>query len=177
MSLEEEFNIIATTARGLEFDGLGELWDLFREVGDDKAEVKISQVSGIIIAKTSLNPFDVVEKIKLMVSKDPWKVKNLLRIIPLEANIEAELKAMENKVKELKDRIGKNETFRITVEKRFASLSSRDIIEAIAKHIDRKVDLEEPDWIVLVEIIKDRAGISVLKRSEILSFVKLKKGD
>ncbi|GBC75008.1 hypothetical protein HRbin06_00317 [archaeon HR06] len=167
--------MLATTARGFELKGLGELWDLLREVGDDKAEVKISDISGVVIAKTSFDPIFFVEKVKEIVSREPWKVKNLLRLIPLERNVEANLDLMKEKLKEIKDKIAINESFRITVEKRYTNLSSKEIIEALAKIVDMRVSLEEPDWIVLVEIVKNRAGISVLKEEQIVSFVKLKR--
>jgi tRNA acetyltransferase TAN1 len=61
------------------------------------------------------------------------------------------------------------ETFRITVERRNTSLRSSEIIATVGSEIDNRVDLENPDWIVLVEIIAKLVGISVLRPNEIFS--------
>jgi tRNA acetyltransferase TAN1 len=65
--------------------------------------------------------------------------------------------------------IGKGESFRITVDKRRSNLRSREIVEEVARRIDRKVNLEEPDKIILVEILGDITGISVIPPEAILS--------
>jgi len=59
------------------------------------------------------------------------------------------------------------------VEKRHTQLSSREIIEAVASRIERKVRLENPDWIVLVEVLGGLTGISVVRPDQILSLVKV----
>jgi len=56
-----------------------------------------------------------------------------------------------------------------------AALSRRELIAGIAAVIDRKVKLEEPDWIVLVEIVEDRAGISVLREEDVFSSIRAKR--
>ena len=50
-------------------------------------------------------------------------------------------------------------------------LGSSEVIAAIAKEIDNKVDLENPNWVVLVEIVGRWTGISVLKPNQIFSSV------
>jgi tRNA acetyltransferase TAN1 len=75
---------------------------------------------------------------------------------------------------ELAATIGENETFRVTVEKRFTSLHSRDLIEAVATGIDRKVDLENPDKILLIEIVGGLTGMSLIKPSSVLAVLKEK---
>ena len=71
-------------------------------------------------------------------------------------------------------RIGENETFRVTVEKRFTALHSKDIIEAAAGDIKRRADLENPDKILLIEVIGALTGLSLLKPIDILAVVKEK---
>ena len=67
--------------------------------------------------------------------------------------------------------IRSEESFRITIEKRHSSLESLDIINAIASRIERRVDLENPDWIVLVEILAAQTGLAVIRQDEIFSSV------
>jgi tRNA acetyltransferase TAN1 len=73
-------------------------------------------------------------------------------------------------------KIKENESFRITVEKRFTQLSTRDIIEAAAANIERKVNLTSPDKILLIEIVGGTTGMSVIKPDDILSVSKEKFG-
>ncbi len=67
-------------------------------------------------------------------------------------------------------------SFKIVVEKRYCSIRSREIVLAIASRITNKVDLDYPDWIILVEILGKKTGISVLRPEHLLSIVKQKMG-
>ncbi len=73
------------------------------------------------------------------------------------------------------DQVKKDQTYRITVEKRNSNISSDEIISKIASNIQNKVSLEESDWIVLIEILGSEAGIAVLKAEDILSVQKTKR--
>jgi tRNA acetyltransferase TAN1 len=75
---------------------------------------------------------------------------------------------------ELQSKIKENESFRVTVEKRFTSTPASDIIEAAATIIERRVDLNRPDKIVLIEVVGGLTGISIIKPEDILSIIKEK---
>jgi tRNA acetyltransferase TAN1 len=66
-------------------------------------------------------------------------------------------------------------TYRITVEKRHSTISTNEIIDAIASRIQNKVSLKKFDWIVLVEILGNKTGVSVLKENDIISTQRLKR--
>ena len=83
--------------------------------------------------------------------------------------MEAKPEKIAEVVEKLSSKIPEDARFRVTVEKRHTSLSSRELIEAAASKVDRKVDLENPDWIVLIEVLGGVAGVSVLKPDQILS--------
>ena len=68
-----------------------------------------------------------------------------------------------------------DETYRISIEKRNSDLSSKEIITKIANQIKNKVSLEFPDRIVLIEILGNKTGISILKKSDVLSIEKTKR--
>jgi tRNA acetyltransferase TAN1 len=69
----------------------------------------------------------------------------------------------------LAEALEKDEKYRITVEKRRTSISGRALIEGIANRIDRKVDLDKPDKIVLIQILGEVTGVSVIPPDKILS--------
>ena len=71
------------------------------------------------------------------------------------------------------EQISEGETYRISIEKRNSNLSSQEIISKIANKIKNKVSLEFPDKIVLIEILGNKTGISILEKSDVLSVEKL----
>ena len=60
------------------------------------------------------------------------------------------------------------------MEKRFTEISTKDVIEAAASKIERKVNLEKPDKILLIEIVGGLTGISLIKPEDIISVSKEK---
>jgi tRNA acetyltransferase TAN1 len=84
------------------------------------------------------------------------------------------LAEIEKAVVELSGKIREGECFRITVEKRFTSLSSHAVIDAVAKNIKRQVNLDKPDNIVLIEIVGGLTGVSVLTPNDVISVLKEK---
>jgi tRNA acetyltransferase TAN1 len=62
----------------------------------------------------------------------------------------------------------------VTVEKRFTVTHSKEIIEKVAAGVKRKVNLTDPDKIILVEVVGGFTGVSVLNPEDILSVLKEK---
>ncbi|MDH5448794.1 MAG: THUMP domain-containing protein [Candidatus Bathyarchaeota archaeon] len=169
-----DFNLLVTTTRGNEADVCSEIWYLLGETGDSAAKVDKTGVSGLIAAKTSLQPLEAIEKLRNILKERPYEFRYTLRIIPIQKVTQTDVGEIERVVTQLAAQIKENETFRVTVEKRFTHMSSKDIIEAAAANIDRKVDLINPNKIVLVEVVGGFTGVSVLKPSDIISIMKEK---
>jgi len=170
--LLKEFNLLATTARGSEEDACSEIWYLIGDMGDREVKVDKTGVTGLIAVKTVLDPFDVVEKLRALLKEKPYEFRYILRVIPVEKVVRTDLVEIKQAVIELANKIDDDETFRVTVEKRFTSATTRDIIEAAAASIQRKVDLTSPDKIVLIEVVGGCTGVSVVKPEDILSTTK-----
>ena len=168
-------NLIITCARHRESDTEDELRGFFEEFGDSEPEITITNMSGILVAETKLDPVSMVRKIKERFLDEPWSVRYCLRIIPIQKEAEPEIQEIVEKVSELSNQIDENETYRISVEKRNSDISSQELIANIAGKFKNKVSLEFPDKIILVEILEDKAGVSILKKSDILSIEKAKR--
>jgi tRNA acetyltransferase TAN1 len=97
-----------------------------------------------------------------------------LRIIPVEATVTTDLTAIADKAEELSSKIGENETFRVTVEKRFTALHANEIVEAVAANIKRKVDLARPDKIILIQVVGGSTGVSTIRPEDVISVMKEK---
>lgn len=168
------FNLLVSTYRNREDDCISELWYLLKEVGDEQADVWRTNVSGLVVAKTKLDPFKVVSKLEAMAKERPWDFRYVLKLVPIEVLVPTSLEEISKAAGELAERkIAPHESFRVTVNKRITQFKTSELIEAAASKISRKVDLSNPDKIVQVEVIGEATGISVLKPSEIVSIVKL----
>jgi len=172
--LLKEFNLLATTARGSEEDACSEIWYLIGDIGDREVKVDKTGISGLIAIKTVLDPFDVVEKLRTVLKEKPYEFRYILRVIPVEKVVRTDLVEIKQAVIELANKVGNDETFRVTVEKRFTSTPARDIIEAAAASIQRKVDLTSPNKIILIEVVGGYTGVSVVKPKDIFSTTKEK---
>jgi tRNA acetyltransferase TAN1 len=168
----KDFNLLVTTARGSEEDACSEIWYLLGEIGDRAVKVERTGITGLIAAKTILNLFEVVEKFRQILKERPYEFRYSLRIIPVEKVVPTDLGEIQRVTIELGTKIKENESFRVTVEKRFTSTPTNAIIEAAANVIERRVDLDFPDRIVLIEVVGGLTGISILKPNEILSIVR-----
>jgi len=174
MPVLTDFNLLASTSRGYENDACSEFWFLLGEIGDEQSVVEKSSVSGLIMAKTALDPFRVIKDLRKMMNERPYEFRYTLKVVPIEVVVHTKLEEIKKASLELAAGISENETFRITVEKRHTKLPTREIIETVASGIDRKVSLENPDKIVLVEVLGGLTGVSVVKPDDILSIAKEK---
>lgn len=163
-----DFNLLVTTARGTEGEASSEIWYLLGEIGDTAAKVDKTHVSGLIAARTTFAPLEVIEKLRELLRERPYEFRYSFRIIPVEKIVRTDPVEIERVVTELAGKIKKDETFRITVEKRFTTTSTKDLIDAAAANIERKVNLTNPDKIILIEVVGGLTGISVIKPSEVL---------
>jgi len=170
-----EFNLLISTRRGEEKDACSEAWYLLREIGDSEASVDTTPVRGLIVAKTSLSPFEAVEKLRKLLAERPEEFRYTLKIIPIQKVVKTDLDEIKKISKELSAQIGLDEKFRVSVEKRHSEIDRMEVVKAAAEEIDRKVDLKNPDKILLIEILGNLTGVSVVKENDVLSVVKEKK--
>ena len=168
-------NLIVTCARHLEGDTEDELIDILDKLGDSDVKISVSSMSGIIMVETKLDPIEIVRKIKEMVLDEPWSIRYCLRIIPIQKVVKTNIEEIEKEISSMLDQIRKKESYRILIEKRNSDISSKEIITKIANGIKNKVSLDFPDKVILIEILGIVTGISILKKSDILSLEKTKR--
>jgi tRNA acetyltransferase TAN1 len=171
----DDFNLLATTMRGNERAMCNELlYILKEELGDVQAQTAKTKIRGLIVGKTSLDPVEVVGKFRNILTERPYEFRYALRIVPIQIVVQTDLSEIKKSAQEMASKIGENQSFRVTVEKRFTELHSKDIIEAAAGDLNRRVDLKNPDWILQIEVLGRLTGISLLKPSDVLAVVKEK---
>ena len=168
-------SLIVTCSRHFEEEASDEISEILEILGDDEARIENSKFSGIVIADTSLDPFQTVSKIRMKILDEPWSVRYCHRFIPIQeftgTTLDEIVKAVERHIGSIQP----DDSYRITIEKRGSELSSTEIIDSIAKIVKNKVSLEKYDWNIIVEILGDMVGVSVLKEHDIVSTLKLKR--
>lgn len=170
-----DFNLLVSSARGNEREANSELCYLIGELGDRTAETSYTPVSGLTVAKTSLDPVRVIQNLRSILKKKPWEFRYVLKVKPVQRVVLCEIDAIGDAVSEKSGAIREGETFRVSIEKRRSDVSSKEVIDAIAAKIPRKVDLRDPGKIVLVEIIGKVAGIAIIPPDGILGIEREKR--
>ena len=168
-------NLIITCARSLESETKNEISKILDELGDQEPEILNVGMRGILMANTIIEPSKIIDYVKNKMIEEPWLIRYCLRIIPIQMITETEIDKIKQNVIKLKDTIQKNDSYRITIEKRNTDISSTEIITEIANIFPNKVSLNQPDWIVLIEILGNDTGISILKDDELFSLDKAKR--
>jgi tRNA acetyltransferase TAN1 len=121
------------------------------------------------------DPKALLSFITEFVRSEPFKVRFIMRIIPVHKVVDTEMKDIVKAVKDLAPAIGPGETFRITIEARDSPYTDKELINAIADAVDRKVNLNSPDKVVLLEVFGEYSGVSVISPNDIVSIQKLKR--
>src|SRR3989338_8077052 len=94
--------------------------------------------------------------------------------VPIDKWAVTNVKAIQKEVKKLQKGIKKSEKWKIELHKRgLDKMHSTELIISLAEVVDKpKVDLENPQKIIEVQIIGKKTGLALLSKDEILSFIK-----
>ena len=168
-------NLIVTCPRNLEPEAESEIKKILNELDDQEPEIFQTDMRGILMVNTVLEPLKIIDWIKNKINDEPWFFRYCLRIIPVQKTTDTDIDKIKQNVMNLKSIIQENDSYRITVEKRNSNMQSSQIINEIAKIIPNKVSLDEPDWVILVEIFGEKTCISILKNDSIFSLEKSKR--
>lgn len=146
------------------------------KVGEEKPQFLRAQANGIFLIVTALNPREITRKLTRLCGEEPENFWYTYNYVPIDIWTSSELEEMEENVKKIAENIKKDETWRMTVNKRFYyKYHTQEIIEALAKYVSGgKVDLKNPQKIIQIEIIGKQAGISVLDPRDIFSVSKVR---
>jgi len=168
-------DLIVTCARHFEDETREEIADILAELGDPKAQISITDMSGILTVQTNVDSAELIKKIHEKLEDEPWSIRYTMRVIPIFQTVNTDIESITKAALNQIQKIRSAETYRITIEKRNSGISSSEIISHIADRLKNKVSLEKYDWIILVEVLGAISGVSVLKDSDILSVERAKR--
>jgi tRNA acetyltransferase TAN1 len=154
--------LLVTTPQGREGDAILELeWAL------EKAKVHGTDWKGVLLVETPLTKEEALKRLM------DFEAQAIQRVIPLEVIVPARREEIETAVLELAQ--GINGTFAVRAKVRGnKKLSQRELEVGIGALIVEKfglpVNLTDPDYTVVIEVIGKKAGIGIVKRGELLRF-------
>ncbi|MEZ0346567.1 MAG: THUMP domain-containing protein [Infirmifilum sp.] len=172
----EDFNLVVATYRLRENDCISELWFFAREIGDKALDASKTGLPSLIVVKTGLDPEEFTSRMREKILENPYYFRYVLKVTPIQITVDASLENIRDAALRLASaRLEPSETYKVEAHVRLSELRREDIIDAIATHVQNKVSLETPDKIITVEVIGERAGLSVIKPSSIISVEKLRR--
>lgn len=139
------------------------------EIDPDYISARSTGISGLISVKLhpDVNLTELMNNLIELESEKSYFI-HTLKIKPIEVIIPAELEALESYVED--NIINSFEgSFKIEVSKRHTPLVSSEIISTIARNIDNPVDLTNPDNLILIEIIGNKLGVSLIPPHQVYS--------
>lgn len=130
-----------------------------------------TNISGLICGSIRGNPQDFINFLRVKLQESPWEIRYLLRFLPIQRVVLTDLDLIKDTSLDLitETITNKHQTIKIYVEKRHTNMKKMDIIDKIGPHLNLPVDLTNPQWILLIEIIGKYTGISILKRNMLFS--------
>jgi tRNA acetyltransferase TAN1 len=169
-----KYNLLSTTDQLTMSEASSELWMNLRSVGDEDPKVDRSKIMGLVLGWSSLGAIKAIRALRAYMIKDPNRFSCIYRIMPIQKWVETNISNIVEEIEIQKGIVKELQTFRVTVEKRRTKLRTLDVIKPVADVLDNNVDLENPDWVILINILGKKTGISIIKPDDILNIQKEK---
>ena len=150
---------VVTTPVNRQYDGM---WEVQWAV--ETCKVIKTRYKGLFLIDADA---DALQKIR------DYETTAVYRVIPLDAVVKADLSEIVKKILDVaQEKLKKDETFAVRCRRRGFHISSKEIENKVGSTIveafENPVNLDEPEKVVLIEIIDRKAGISVIRPDEIL---------
>jgi tRNA acetyltransferase TAN1 len=167
-------NLVVTSAKGLEARASAEFKEIALLSGIRKVSLERSPYDGVVEVEVE-RPKELLAFLSNFVRSEPFKVRYIMRVIPVDRVVDTKMEDISKAVKELAPGIQTGETFRITIEARDSPYSNKQLIDAVADIVERDVDLDAPNKIVFIQVFGEYTGVSVVSPDDVVSIAKLKR--
>jgi len=145
--------------------------NLFKDIKHDAKQIK-KEVDGLFSASVK-DARKAVKDLTVLCKKDAARFEKTFHYIPIDKWCKATIKDMQKVVKILAKDIKDKEKWKMELGKRKREGHEMELILKLTEVVGKpKVDLENPDKIIRVEIIGNKAGMSLLKKGELLKVPK-----
>jgi tRNA acetyltransferase TAN1 len=146
-----------------------------KEVGASVEWVEQSDVEGVFEALVIGDPKRTVADIRTLCLGQPELFQNTHHWVPIDRWVPSEEKDMVKATKEIGKGISVGERWMMHLHKRHLRAHTTDLLMILTEPIDvGTVDLEDPDKVVVVEILGERAGMALVRKDELLDVNKVR---
>lgn len=150
-----------------------EIIDVLKMI-NEKGGIFETQVNGVFKVKVN-DSRKVIRKLNELCNGNPEIFSRTYRWTPVDVWTDSSLENMQNIVSGISKGIKSNESWKLKIDKRNYEISEKELVSHLTEKINKdKVDLENPNKIIKVDIIGEEAGISLLVSDEILNVLKIK---
>jgi len=126
---------------------------------DRDANVEMTKHDGVLIVRTSLDPLLAHS---LLISSLPRRIS---RVVPIGQECRSDLGSIADTALAVARRMS-GRSFVVRCKTRGSALKSDDLEKTVGQHLCQhttmRVDLEEPDFVVYVEVVGDFAGVGAV---------------
>ncbi|MBN1786083.1 MAG: RNA-binding protein [Candidatus Methanofastidiosa archaeon] len=158
-------HFLATSPLIRQYDAM---WELEWAFGEN-AKIRKTRFPGVILVQVDMDKKEGVRCI------EEYETTAIYRVVPLERIVRTNLEEISKDSLDLaRERISAEDSFAVRCKRRgdpgFSSKDvEKDIGARICEEIGAKVNLDYPQWIVKIEVLGSRTGISVLNPDEIVN--------
>jgi len=146
---------------------------IINETGQEGKFEKI-EVPGLFEIKVE-DAKELVKKARELCEENPDMFEKTFKWIPIDKWCSSNISDMQKTISSMIENIDKDDKWKLDLGKRKYDVPTNELIMKLTDPIDRpNVDLKNPDKIVEVQIIGNRAGISILNADEFLDVLKVK---
>jgi len=167
-------NLILTSQKGNEAKASAEFKEIALQHGLRKLHVEKSDFDGVLEVDIE-DSRGFVAFLREYVRSEPFRIHFVQRVIPVDMVVDTNIDQIKEGAKQLGLHIGESETFKIEIDERDSPYPRRELIDAIADVVDRKVNLESPDMVIQVEVLGEYTALCLARPDEIISITKLKR--
>ena len=133
-----------------------------------KAKFLKSEIEGVFKLRVG-NPNKTVKSLNKLKNKKSI-FEHTFHWVPIDKWTSTNIKAMQKDIKNLQKGIKKTERWKMDLHKRHFDMPSTELIIKLTEIVDKpKVDLDNPQKIIEVQIMGKKAGLALLSKDEILT--------
>ena len=173
--MPEEANLLVTFDPSHDAKAKDETAAVLKAVGEEPKFLK-SGVEGVFLLRVK-DPKKAVTDLVKVCKETPDQFGYTFHWVPIEKWLPSDPEGMSKEIAKYNDQIPADASWKIDLGKRhWTKMSTSEAILKLTEGIDKpKVDLKNPDIRIKVEILGDKAGISLLKRDELLDVPEIRK--
>lgn len=156
-----------------ERDGMSELWHVMVKYYQiAPIETFELPIRGLFLFAFSQDLDEILQKLRTAIIDKKFKFKICKKFTPLEKTMKSNLNEMMTILPDYLKKIPSNAKWRIIIHRRHSSIERQEIITSIASHPNApkgKVDLDNAEWDIIVEIFGEWLGLGVFPSNSVVS--------